>query len=235
MDACQQIFTGLGVGITWFILPFFMIIPFCLDSCYEGGNQAPAQITVIQQTASPVTTAPNPIAGMQMAPDPSGIYSQQPAPVMGVTPAYAQPVEPVQPMQAVPAATVQPVMAPEPVMAADFNQSKMDGGGGGDFGASAPVVATAAAVPTAVAAISTDGLGAGGGKMEGGGGGGGGAGGASLHDFLVGCNLSQYEMQLQEMGAMEAADLRDLLEEDLVTIGMKKLEIKRLMRQVEAL
>ena len=24
------IFTALGIGITWFILPFFMIIPFCM-------------------------------------------------------------------------------------------------------------------------------------------------------------------------------------------------------------
>ncbi len=27
---CLTVFTALGVGITWFILPFFMIIPFCM-------------------------------------------------------------------------------------------------------------------------------------------------------------------------------------------------------------
>ena len=27
---CVTVFTSLGIGITWLILPFFMIIPFCM-------------------------------------------------------------------------------------------------------------------------------------------------------------------------------------------------------------
>jgi len=46
--------TTLGVGIPWLILPFFMIIPFCMDSCYEGNGRGGNNVTVIHQTQSPV-------------------------------------------------------------------------------------------------------------------------------------------------------------------------------------
>eukprot|EP01043_Picozoa_sp_COSAG02_P059762 COSAG02_NODE_7674_length_2900_cov_3.148518_1_plen_371_part_00 len=43
-------------------------------------------------------------------------------------------------------------------------------------------------------------------------------------------SLSQYETALRELGAAFGADLVGLEEDDLVEIGMKKLEVKRLLR-----
>ena len=57
----------------------------------------------------------------------------------------------------------------------------------------------------------------------------------SLHDFLAECQLAGYEMAMQEMGAISAADVQDIEEEELVGMGMKKLEVRRLQRSLAAL
>lgn len=52
----------------------------------------------------------------------------------------------------------------------------------------------------------------------------------SLSDFLAAQNLQQYEDALRDLGATATLDLQGLTEEDCAEIGMKKLEIKRLLR-----
>ena len=52
----------------------------------------------------------------------------------------------------------------------------------------------------------------------------------SLSATLADGQLAQYETALRELGAAFASDLAQLEERDLVEIGMKKLEITRLMR-----
>jgi hypothetical protein len=52
----------------------------------------------------------------------------------------------------------------------------------------------------------------------------------SLSDFLAAENLQQYEDALRDLGATTTLDLQGLTEEDCAEIGMKKLEIKRLLR-----
>ena len=42
-------------------------------------------------------------------------------------------------------------------------------------------------------------------------------------------------MAMQEVGAIEAADLRDIAAEELVAMGMKKLEVRRLHRKLASL
>ena len=51
-----------------------------------------------------------------------------------------------------------------------------------------------------------------------------------LSTFLQQNLLGQYETKLRELGAAVVADLADVEEDDLLQIGMKKLEIKRLQR-----
>ena len=60
-------------------------------------------------------------------------------------------------------------------------------------------------------------------------------GGINLHDFLVECQLTRDEMTMQEMGVIEAAGVQDITEEELVGMGMKKLEVRRLPRSLAAL
>ena len=52
----------------------------------------------------------------------------------------------------------------------------------------------------------------------------------SLKAALETAHLSQYEDALRQLGVGTAADLVDLEEQDLIEIGMKKIEAKRLMR-----
>ena len=54
--------------------------------------------------------------------------------------------------------------------------------------------------------------------------------GGSLKAALETAHLSQYEDALRQLGVGTAADLVDLEEQDLIEIGMKKIEAKRLMR-----
>ena len=51
-----------------------------------------------------------------------------------------------------------------------------------------------------------------------------------LSSVLQENKLGQYEMALRELGVAMASDLPDLDEADLIEIGMKKIEIKRLQR-----
>ena len=52
----------------------------------------------------------------------------------------------------------------------------------------------------------------------------------SLSAALADAFLSQYEEALRELGCAFVSDLVDLEEQDMVEIGLKKIEIKRLMR-----
>jgi hypothetical protein len=169
------VFTTLGVGITWLILPFFMIIPFCLDSCYEpngyGRQQGQGAINIttvqqVQQTASPVQM-------MQMAPPPTNaqdtIY-QAPQPMMTAVEAQPPPV------------TAMPVQAYAPPAMDDKNAGGPPGGG------------------------------------------------QDLSSALAAANLSMYEAGLRGLGVSAVGDVVDLEETDCESIGMKKLEVKRLMR-----
>lgn len=51
-----------------------------------------------------------------------------------------------------------------------------------------------------------------------------------LSSALQGAKLSQYEHALRELGCALASDLAELEEVDLLEIGMKKIEVKRLKR-----
>jgi hypothetical protein len=54
-----------------------------------------------------------------------------------------------------------------------------------------------------------------------------------LASALAGAKLLQYEHALRELGCVDAGDLADVEEEDLLEMGMKKIEAKRLMRLVQ--
>ena len=53
---------------------------------------------------------------------------------------------------------------------------------------------------------------------------------ASITDFLREARLAQFEPALREMGAAFGADVIDVEDSELLAIGMKKIEIKRLRR-----
>jgi hypothetical protein len=53
---------------------------------------------------------------------------------------------------------------------------------------------------------------------------------SDLTSALEGAQLSQFEDALRELGCTEATDLAEVQEEELVAMGMKKIEAKRLMR-----
>ena len=57
----------------------------------------------------------------------------------------------------------------------------------------------------------------------------------SLSQVLAGGNLSHHEAALRELGCAEPADLKDLEEADLMELGMKPIELKRLVRSAKAL
>lgn len=52
----------------------------------------------------------------------------------------------------------------------------------------------------------------------------------SLSATLADAHLDQFETALRELGVAFASDLVHVEEQDLVEIGMKKMEVKRLMR-----
>ena len=54
--------------------------------------------------------------------------------------------------------------------------------------------------------------------------------GDSLKSALETARLSQYEDALRQLGVVTAADLVDVEEQDLIEIGMKKVEARRLVR-----
>ena len=56
-------------------------------------------------------------------------------------------------------------------------------------------------------------------------------GGQDLSAALAAVNLSMYEAGLRELGVSTVGDIVDLEEADCQSIGMKKLEVKRLMRR----
>ena len=51
-----------------------------------------------------------------------------------------------------------------------------------------------------------------------------------LSTVLQSAQLSQYETALRELGCTVPADFADLEDEDLMEMGMKKLEISRMRR-----
>jgi hypothetical protein len=53
---------------------------------------------------------------------------------------------------------------------------------------------------------------------------------SDLTSALEGAQLSQFEDALRELGCTETSDLAEVQEEELVALGMKKIEVKRLMR-----
>jgi hypothetical protein len=53
---------------------------------------------------------------------------------------------------------------------------------------------------------------------------------ATLSAALAAAHLSQYEDALRALGCAEPADLADCEEADMMELGMKKMEIKRLKR-----
>jgi hypothetical protein len=54
----------------------------------------------------------------------------------------------------------------------------------------------------------------------------------TMTNLLSVAKLQQYAPALRELGCVEVADLADLEESDMMEIGMKKIEIKRLLRNV---
>ena len=56
--------------------------------------------------------------------------------------------------------------------------------------------------------------------------------GAALGPALAQVNLAQFEHALRELGVSTCADLVDIAESDCIEMGMKKLEVKRLMRLI---
>lgn len=54
----------------------------------------------------------------------------------------------------------------------------------------------------------------------------------ALDQFLEGLNLTQYNLQLRELGALEVVDLADVTEEEFAAMGMKPLEMRRLVRGI---
>ena len=52
----------------------------------------------------------------------------------------------------------------------------------------------------------------------------------SLEAVLNEAHLNQYAQALREAGCVEAADLRDMDDDDFVSCGMKPIEIQRLKR-----
>jgi hypothetical protein len=54
-----------------------------------------------------------------------------------------------------------------------------------------------------------------------------------LASALQGAKLSQYEHALRELGCADAADLAEVDEAELLELGMKKIEVKRLMRLLQ--
>lgn len=102
-----------------------MIIPFCMDSCYEGGP-APGPAVVIQQNTN-VHQASNPVAfAVQptMSPVPMQQYQVPQPPMMQPPVAQALPVLQAQPpvvqAQAQPAGVMEAAAAPQPQSLSDF-------------------------------------------------------------------------------------------------------------------
>jgi hypothetical protein len=201
-------FLGL---IFWLVLPFFMIIPFCCNNCYdlppETRHQQPHGVTLTVNTTAPQ---------VQMV---------QAQPVM----AQAQPVM----AQAVMAQAYPATMASaNPVAAATVATATVANPYAGQQQQQPPLQQPLQLPPQqppppqyASAPVSFEVEAVSGAR----------GGGVSLHQFLVDCELSRFEMAMQEMGALEAADLRDITEEELVAMGMKKLEARRLQRSLTQL
>ncbi len=47
-----------------------------------------------------------------------------------------------------------------------------------------------------------------------------------MHDFLAATNCVHVEIQLQELGALDGGDLHEATDEELMELGMKKLEVR---------
>ena len=192
----------------WFVFGIVMIIPFMMEGCYDQH-----QMTVVTQTQTVV---------QQVVP-------QQPAININMT-------QPAQPMIMTSSqAMAQPAYAPQPgvidqsVPAYAQQQQPV-------VAAAQPVAVTAQAQPVAavenplasapVMAAAVQPL------PEPEGKGAGGPGATSLAEFLAAANLGQYLQALEAFGASSVADLQDVSEEDLVQLGLKTLEVKRLLRSI---
>ena len=182
--------------LLWFVLPIAMVIPFCLEDCYEENGRSHVGSPGVAITTV-TTTAPR----VQAQP-----VLVQAHPVM----AQAVPME-APPVEATVVTTVLnplPGGQPQPQQWTPQQQPPQ----------TPPQYATASAsfdVEAGAGASSRGVLG--------------------LHEFLVECQLTGYEMAMQEMGALEADDLRDITENELLAMGMKKLEIRRLQRSLASL
>lgn len=176
-------------GLFWLVLPLFMVIPFCCNTCYDQPGEAGARQQGPQVTVT-VTSAPQ-------------MQTIQAQPVLvQAQPVMAQPVAvQAQPVQAQPAAATVVATVSNPVNAAEEPQLPQ--------------------YTSAVTSFEVETSGA--------------RGGLPLHDFLVQCELTRYEMAMQEMGALETVDLHDITEDELTAMGMKKLEVRRLQRSLASL
>jgi hypothetical protein len=198
--------------VFWLVLPFFMVIPFCMGNCYDsterqrGPHGAPGVSITVAATASPMQEQPMTVHAQPVLVQAQPVMAQPmiAQPVMAqatVVTAVANPVagmqQPQQPQQSTQQQQQQQQQPPPPPLPPPQY-------------ASAPTsfeVETASHAPAAM----------------------------SLHDFLVECQLVEYEMAMQEMGAIEASDVRDITEEELVAMGMKKLQVRRLHRSLASL
>ena len=52
----------------------------------------------------------------------------------------------------------------------------------------------------------------------------------SLSEVLVNAKLSHHESGIRELGCVVSEDLKELEEADLVELGMKRVEVRRLLR-----
>ena len=55
----------------------------------------------------------------------------------------------------------------------------------------------------------------------------------TLNSLLRACSLEAFESSIQELGVVESDDLRTLSDEQLNSLGMKPVEIKRLRRRLQ--
>ena len=206
----------------WFVFGIVMIIPFMMEGCYDQHQMTVVtqQTTVVQQVvpqqpAININMAQQPAQPIIMTSSQAATMQQQHMAM--AQPAYAQPQpQPGVIDQSVPAYAQQ---QQQPVVAA-----------------AQPVAVTAQAQPVAavenplasapVMAAAVQPL------PEPEGKGAGGPGATSLAEFLAAANLGQYQQALEAFGASSVADLQDVSEEDLVQLGLKTLEVKRLLRSI---
>ena len=200
--------------LLWLVLPFLMVIPFCLEDCYEVNGRS-------QNLGSPgMTITTLTTTGPQVLPVQAQPVLVQAHPVMAqAVPMEAHPVATVVATVANPLAGGQPQPQPQPQPQQQQQQPQQS------LSPQTPPQAPSQAPPQYATASASFEVEAGGYSR----------GGLGLHEFLVECQLTGYELAMQEMGALEAGDLRDITEDELLAMGMKKLEVRRLQRSLASL